>query len=855
MAELRKGNPRIQVLRDILRSATDTESLNAPLDTPLSRRIRRELVAFKLSRLPLLGGLLRRLLDSESALPLDRSLRTIEFRLQELAQGPEISSVNAADSARTESASKESALAAPVSSGETAIPTVDPAHSSPNSPVDEPRYWIPQGLRDFILDFFGERHVPTFTYWMSLVDEFGESFDNFEKSSRFGELCTRIRELAVARSPVGKPAVTIIIPVHNALVYTLTCIASILEFPGQQSFEILVGDDKSSDGTASALGLIGGNVRVLSHQKNLGFLKNCNVTALRARGEIVVFLNNDTLVLPGWLDALCEPLKSPEIGLSGSKLINPDGSLQEAGGIVWKDGSAWNFGRGKDPRRPEFNYRKEVDYISGASIALRTATWRDLDGFDPIYSPAYCEDCDLAFRLREKGLKVIYQPHSAVIHHEGRSHGRDTSTGIKAYQVANTAKLLERWRSTFSRDLLPNGEEVFVARDRSRAKPHILFVDHYVPQWDRDAGSRSMLHYLQLFSDAGFQVTLWPDNLHEDIEYTRQLQSMGIEVIYSGAYAGQFDSWLRENTRWIDYVFLSRPHISIKYIDAVKSSSSAKILYYGHDLHFLRSVKEFLITRNDECLRAAMTVCRFELEVCQSVDAILYPSVDERDILKAVLGGSDRAIAAIPVYLLSEAELSAAEQRTTKFHRRTERELLFVGGFAHSPNVDGLKWFVAEVMPFLLSDMPDLHLSVAGSNPPDSILSLASRNVSILGRVTDERLAELYREASIAIVPLRYGAGVKGKLIEALAAGLPIVTTAVGVQGIVGWQEFVFLGDTPREFAEAILSAESERDSAHRKVVAGVDFLRRNYSSRAAMKILAPYVPQFDARLKSMDSP
>ena len=146
----------------------------------------------------------------------------------------------------------------------------------------------------------------------------------------------------------------------------------------------------------------------------------------------------------------------------------------------------------------------------------RAALWRDLGGFDPHYAPAYCEDADLAFRIRQLGKRVVYVPHSEVIHHEGASHGRDERSGIKAYQVVNTKKLYERWKDVLEAGHFDNGTNVLEARDRSRQKPHILVIDHYVPEWDRDAGSRSMLLYIKLFLEAGFQVSFWPDNLNEN---------------------------------------------------------------------------------------------------------------------------------------------------------------------------------------------------------------------------------------------------------------------------------------------------------------------------------------------------
>lgn len=857
LGELRNGSAKFQLIAALRKSPEGKAYSRQPHDSSWARHIGTEIAQFRLRRIPLIGRILGWALRLEGNSDLDRSLRSVEYRLFDLARQYEALvncdrrfSRNFPDAAERAEVASTSEVAVRERADVT-TETIDALGTSTDLTPDRAKgdYWLPQGLRDFIIDCYGECHIPIFTYWMELIDGFGNNHGDFENSPEFASLLARLRrQAATVALSSSKPSVSIIVPVYNALVYTLTCISSILEFSGNVVLEILVGDDGSTDATAETVSSIGECVRVVTQPSNLGFLGNCNSTARHARGDIVVFLNNDTLVLPGWLEALIAPLSSPDVGMSGAKLINPDGTLQEAGGIVWRDGSAWNYGRGQDPRLPEFNYLKEADYISGASIALRATTWQDLGGFDPHYSPAYCEDTDLAFRIRAQGLRVMYQPRSALIHHEGRSHGRDTTSGIKAYQVTNGKKFVERWRRTLEGDHFANGEHVFVARDRSRYKPHILFIDHYVPQWDRDAGSRTMLHYLKLFVAAGFHVTLWPDNLHEDVEYVRRLQEMGIEVIYSAAYIDQFDTWIKLNSHWINYVYSSRPHITVKYLPAIKAHTKAKILYYGHDLHFLRLIKEYLITRNGTSLKEAMVSCGLELKICTNVDAALYPGFEERQILKAMLGSNANPIAVIPVYLFDQGEFALAEGRLSRLDRRKRRNLMFVGGFSHSPNVDGVLWFVRDVMPLLQKVAPDFILNIAGSNTPDAIQLLASDRIRVLGRISDEKLARLYDEAGAAIIPLRYGAGVKGKVIEAMAAAIPIVSTSVGVQGINGSEDFVFLGDTPAAFVEAVLAADSDTELVRRKVAAGIKFLRETHSIEAAKTILAPLVPQFGAR-------
>src|SRR2546423_1777595 len=230
-----------------------------------------------------------------------------------------------------------------------------------------------------------------------------------------------------------------------------------------------LGNVRSSDETEAVVSALGGAVRCITHAENYGFIGNCNLSARAASGEYLVLLNNDTIVLDNWLDELLAPFgRFRNVGLVGSKLLNADGTLQEAGGIVWRDGSGWNFGRGQDPRRPEFNYVKEVDYASGAAIAVPKPDWDALGGFDERYAPAYFDDSDLAFALRARGLRTLYAPAAQIVHHEGISNGTDVETGIKAHQVTNRQEVVDKWHAVLSAEHGPNGHDAFLARDGSR---------------------------------------------------------------------------------------------------------------------------------------------------------------------------------------------------------------------------------------------------------------------------------------------------------------------------------------------------------------------------------------------------
>ena len=627
-------------------------------------------------------------------------------------------------------------------------------------------------------------------------------------------------------------AVSIVIPVYNKFSYTDTCLRSLSADVSKLRVEIIVVDDCSTDAeTWQNLSEISG-IRAIKNPENLGFIGACNAGAAAANGEFVVFLNNDTAVQAGWLDALIATFDAhPDAGLVGAKLVYPDGRLQESGGIIFNDGSGWNYGRFGDPNDPQYGFVREVDYCSGAAIALRKSLFTQFGGFDTLYAPAYYEDTDLAFKVRQAGLKCYVQPASLVVHFEGISSGTDLTSGIKRYQVINQEKFLARWNHVLKTHPAPPPKTAIAVASQHRAKKFILVVDAVTPMPDQDSGSLRMVNLLTILVNSGCAVTFFCEGRHYHSGYAEKLQALGIQVLYH-PYLQSEPNWLAENGARFDSVLLSRHYIAAPLLALVREHCRrARVIFDTVDLHFLREQRQAELAGDAAMARAALKTRAQELAVITASDLTLVVSPIEQTLLKEL----------VP---LARVEILSNIHEVPGCARGYAQRagLLFVGGFQHPPNVDAVLWFVREVLPLarakLAADLlPEFVLHLVGSNTPPEIAALSCDHVTVHGFVSD--IDPLLASTRLSVAPLRYGAGVKGKVNMAMAHGLPVIATGAAVEGMYcSHGNDVMIGDSVQAFSDAIVQAYQEPELWQRLSAGGLTNVSTHFSFAAAKTVI-----------------
>ena len=630
------------------------------------------------------------------------------------------------------------------------------------------------------------------------------------------------------------PKVSVVIPAHNKFWVTYNCMAALILAPNEASVEIIIVDDGSSDQTAEIESYVTG-VTIVRHETAQGFVRASNRGAEFARGEFIVMLNNDTEPAAGWLDELLYVFEHfSDVGMVGAKLVYPDGKLQEAGGLIFQNLDVWNYGRNGNPHDPRFNYIRQVDYCSGACLMLRREVWEQLKGFDEFYAPAYYEDTDLAFRVRALGLKTYYTPFAEIVHYEGVSNGVSTASGVKKYQAINEPKFRSRWAPTIRRQ--PKSSAPDLAKDRG-AMLRALVIDAETPQPDRDAGGYAAIQEMRLLQSLGVKLSFIPENLAYLGNYTEALQRMGVECLYA-PYNTSIEGLIQSRGADFDFFYITRYSVAIRYIDSIRAAApQAKIVFCNADLHFLREVRAAIASRNPAMMEKAAATRELELGVIRRADVTLSYTETEAAVIVSHNFDAGRVMKC-PWVVEPAPNVAPFEGRSG---------VAFLGNFRHPPNEEGMVYFLKEIMPGLRERLPGVKLHIFGSNMTDRLREMATEDVVIEGFV--ERVEEVYDRCRVFVAPLLSGAGIKGKVIGALAAGTPSVVSPLAAEGVgVSAGVEAIVAESPSEWVGAIATlygderrwtAMSER--ARALVAANFSFEQGVQRMRAALAVAGVY--------------
>lgn len=598
--------------------------------------------------------------------------------------------------------------------------------------------------------------------------------------------------------PVADPVATVIMLVYSSAAHLPGALESLLvNVDARFPYELVLVANGARPEVVAAVQRGARGARVVVSDANLGFGGGCNLGARYARSPYLVFLNDDVRVEPDWLESLVRLAEErPRAGAIGSRIANLDGTLQEAGALIFADGTTAPVGRGLPAETPRWRAVRNVDYCSACSLLVRRDAFDAVRGFDPGYYPAYYEDVDLALKLRASGWEVLYQPKSRLVHLESQS----TTSDFKSYLfVRNLATLRRRWANVLPAFAPPQPWDRTVVgaaiRTARRARTHVLVIDDRLPNAGLGSGFGRMEELCRDLHRTEFAVSFYPTCGCAGAETVGEL---GVETI-----DGDLEAWLDDPGTLIDAVIISRPHNWERYAAPLRRRFPFASLIYDAEALFHRRFAQFAELTPDEALRrwhraAHASARELEERIARDADHVVCVSTAEGEILR---GFAPRT----PIDCMT-ATASGIAVTENGFEERAPRVVFTAGWMAGpaSPNVDALSWFAEHVVPRVAARVPECEIVVTGANPPAEALRHASPHVRLVGFVED--LTALYASSRVAVAPIRFGAGVKIKTIEAVQHGVPVVATSLGSEGIeLDFAEAVRTVDDAAAFAGALI--------------------------------------------------
>ncbi len=597
-----------------------------------------------------------------------------------------------------------------------------------------------------------------------------------------------------------EPEVSVILVLFNRAELTFQCLRSLVE-TGYESMEIIIVDNNSSDDTAFLLDRLEG-ATILRNSENIHFLKAANAASCKARGRYLLFLNNDTQVLPGSIQAAVNTLeRADDIGAVGGRLILPDGTLQEAGNIVWRDGSCLGYGRGDDPFASEYMFRRDVDYCSGAFLLTRRETFMKLGGFDEAYQPFYYEETDFCLRLWDQGLRVVYEPEAAILHYEFASSS--SSEEAQEWHARHQGLFRLRHRDRLQHHYDPDDNNVLPALDASRKRRRVLFIEDRVPHPALGSGFPRANTVLSSLAKLDCFITLYPTAVIDE-KWSDVYADISREVeVIRGYGPDRLHEFLASRIGYYDYMLVSRPH-NMQYARPILQAHrdwfqetriiyDAEALFAARELANLRLMGKGLDTKSIEQLMLN------EVELAAEANLVVAVSRSEAEEFARYGIQNIRVLG----HALAVAPTPRAFEDRTGF--------LFVGPILeeNSPNGDAVLWFLREILPAIRNRLGCVPFTVAGVNRIDLGSSYADSQLRVLGRVED--LSATYNEARVFVTPTRFAAGIPHKIHEAAAHGVPVVATSLLMHQL-GWIDgtHLLVADQTQAFAEQCIRLYSD---------------------------------------------
>lgn len=628
--------------------------------------------------------------------------------------------------------------------------------------------------------------------------------------------------------------VSIVIPAYGREGMTRVCVERVIAVTAGTYFEIVVVDDASDPPMSLGQAGQGPRVRIVRLSQQGGFGAACNEGARSSEAAFLLFLNNDTLVEEGWLDALLvHAVRDATVGAVGSALFEQSGQLQELGSAVYRGGRAWNYGSGEPPDDARFRVVREPDYCSAASLLVRRDVFVTLGGFDQQFAPGYYEDVDLAFGIRALGYRVVVEPQSWVVHLGRRTFGRDAKR--EALLERNRVRFEEKWSGA-----LADHAEYPLAKGWLQGGRHqaarVLLIDRTMQSPDRNAGGLRAYAVAETLRELGCQVTMLLLHEPRHTTETERLEGIGVEVFY-GAHELRQLSFSRSGL--YDLIIVTWPDVADElYLDLRAAFPHALLVFDTVDLHHRRLQRQRALGTKVR----RVTISRFraiEHRAARSFDVTLTVSEEEASEVRAF---AERAeVRCLPLTYDAVTDPPGFDERSGA---------LFVGNFVHPPNVDAAIWLVEEIWPKV--DRACGRLTIAGPEPPAPLARAADDRVEVLGYVPD--LAPLYDRALMCVAPVRFGAGVKGKNAQALASGVPLVTTTAGAAGMrLVNGENVLIADDAAGIAGAIASLQGDPDLWRRIAAAGWRHAEREFGRGRFRAVLSALVSDAVAKSRNPD--